>query len=110
MEYISFLASLSPEAFALIQSIYHQYANCDLKGQKAKHGLQKPSCSPSKFRCLRGDLQESEVSSLLSKVEEGKYSVQEMEIEARRTKKFREVQRMFVSETASKDWEEAVER
>ena len=63
MEYISFLAALNPVAYALIESIYHKYGNSELKGQKSKQSLQKPSCSPSKFRCLRGDLQEGEVTS-----------------------------------------------
>ena len=114
-EYLSFLSGLQPEAYTLIESIYQQYAECSIKGQKVtkqclKNSMIKPECPPSKFRFLRGDLKEEEVMSLLRKVSEREISIQEMEKEAKRVKQFKEVQRCFISEIGAKDWDESVER
>ena len=93
-------------------SIFTKYAQGQLKGQKAtkNEGAQKPNCPPFKFRCLRGDLREEEVMSLLSEVDSGIKSLQEMESEAKRIKEIREVQCIFVNETGAQDWDDAVQR
>ena len=92
------------------------YSKIEVKGQKAKTSdLRKGNqtsvdCPIYNFKCLRGDLTDIEIRSLLEDVVGRKLSFAQLKSEASRIKDVKEVQRIFISKTGSKNWEEVIER
>lgn len=113
MEIVFSLISLKEAEYSLLIRALDLYSKMELKGQKVSlNNLKKrlAHCPPYRFKCLRGDLQTKEVNDLLLALTNKKFSLKEMETEARRIKEMREVKCSFMSETGCKTWEEAKER
>lgn len=95
------------------------YATIKLKGQRASTKILKDGtntqmsklCLPySKLRCLRGELTNYEIVTILTKVVSQEYSLSDMENELCRIKEMRALQNYFVKTTDCASWEEAKER
>ena len=110
---VFFLCSLKEDEYSLLIKALDLYTKMELKGQKASvSNLQTKvaDCPAYRFKCLRGDLQTSEIHDLLKALTTKEITLKEMEVEARRIKEMREVKRVFMNETGCKTWEEASER
>ena len=117
MEKVLFLSSQPEAIYQKVLNVMEKYGRLNLKVQRAtiqqlKDGRQDKTvdCPCYNFKCLRGDLTEVEVTGLLTNVEEGIMTFTEMKQEAKCIKGVKEVQRFFIKETGSENWEEVEKR
>ena len=111
---IFYLASLPCEAYSALTTIYQKFSEGGLKGQhipRSKKGTlaKPPDLKGSKFKCLRG-IVEDVVCSLLMEVAEAKISPTEMNSECISIKQLNKVQSAFIKGTNSSSWAEAQEK
>ena len=116
METVLFLSALPNDLYEMVLAVMEKYGRMEIKGQKAtkrnlKAGLKTTVDCPSyNFKCLRGDLSKEEISDLLNSLLEGKMTFSDLKQEASRIKEIKEVQRLFIVHTGSKNWEEVAKR
>ena len=115
MEMVFFLSALPDDLYKLVTEVLDMYGKLELKGQKAKKRDLRTrmkstvDCSAYNFKCLRGDLTDTEIRGLLQDLVKKTLTFNELKIEASRIKEVKEVQRHFVTKTGSKHWEEVIE-
>ena len=122
LEIVFFLSSFSDKLHALLDSILEKYGNLEILGQKVATRIMKKMSSSdsnlqttidwpvSKFKCLRGNLNEDELELLLHKVHKGELSFMGLEQECRRIKEIKDLQRHLLGQSACKSWDEAKRR
>ena len=122
LEIVFFLSSFSDKLHALLDSILEKYGNLEILGQKVTTRIMKKmsssdsnlqttiDCPVSKFKCLRGNLNEDELELLLNKVHKGELSFMGLEQECRRIKEIQDLQRHLLGQSACKSWDEAKRR
>ena len=111
------MSAFKEDIYKTVLTAMERYGRLELKGQRAsvkqlndRRQDKAVDCPIYNFKCLRGDLTESEIIGLMTDVVEGTTTFAEMKGESRRLKEVKEVQRRFISETASKNWEEVEQR
>ena len=94
-----------------MEKIFDQFSLGKLKGQNSTRGSigKKFDLKGNNFKPLRG-LDLEVVKQLLEEVAANEKSLQELAKDCTKTKRMREVQKAFVSETGLKTWEEAVSK
>ena len=103
----------------LLDSILEKYDNLEILGHKVTTRIMKRmsssdsnlqttiDCLVSKFKCLRGNLNEDELEMLLNKVDRRELSLMGLEQECGKIKEIKDLQRHLLEQSACKSWDEA---
>ena len=111
---VFYFASLPSACFSVVKSIFCQYANADIKGQKvprSKKGVSSkpPDLKGSTLKCLRG-IEVSMVEKLLQSVVAGDISLHELASQCVSVKQLGKVQSAFMKGTNCTSWSVAEEK